>query len=141
VWDLLEPKNISFPDPGFQHNIAGCKVYIQGIRQRYPNIEIYWLLPTAIHVHALEGNPKCLYDPICIERTYYASTSLNKELYSRQKLLMQELGVPVIDYFEESYLSARALMPGGDVRHYLPVFNVFASDWYFPGMEIMFAFG
>jgi len=137
VWDLLEPIDNDKSDADFGKHIQGLELYLKMLVERYPNVTVYWTLPTAIQVHVLgEG---CYKDIRCIDRTRYMSTSLIQRLYDKQRELTTKLNVTVIDVFEATYVSARWLMDG-DGRHYNRWFNSFLQDWYYPRMEKNFFF-
>jgi hypothetical protein len=129
----LEPTNGKQKDKDFADHLTACRQLISRIRSQYPNVSLYWKSPTAFHVHALQK--ECYANKNCIDRTRYMSNTLAKDLYVRQKQLMEELGVPFLDLFEATYISACWGMPG-DGRHYRRWLNQFLNNYYYPGSKL-----
>ena len=133
VWDILEPTNNNETqnDKDFADHLQACRQLIVRDRSQYPNngVSLFWKSLTAFHVHLLPE--RCYENQKCIDRTRYMSTTLIKDLHVRQKQLMEEeLGVPFLDLFEATYLSASWSMPG-DGRHYQYRLNQRLNNYYF----------
>lgn len=144
AWDILlqgHPQGRSFDD-----HIATCRRYVEAFRHSYPNCTVLWRLPTDLHFHNV--NDKCLDSSTsnntgyagpwggnipCINVIRYMSSSRMSVLYEKQKALMKELAVPVVDAYAASVLSAHELRPG-DSMHYNNVFNKRVLGWY--GLQI-----
>jgi hypothetical protein len=61
------------------------------------------------------------------------SFSRNQELYRLQMQVMKTYGIPVVDGFEASYLSAE-MTPLGDARHYNKRFYKSVLQWHTPSI-------
>jgi hypothetical protein len=118
-------------DPWDDH-IYALRAYISWIRTRYPTIHMFWVLPTAVHIHRVHllADPSFwIKAPQKIARTKYMSASRTYQLYQRQTdaiaLLNENIGhslIWCIDIYEATYLSADWTLPG-DGRHYRPELN------------------
>ena len=53
-----------------------------------------------------------------------------QHLYRKQMEIMQELQVPVLDYYEASYLSAHQLRENDSI-HYEAAWNNKVMNWFF----------
>lgn len=131
VWDILAATKHNYNHQNetfFENHLLACRVYVNTVRQRYPDITVFWKSGTAMHVHRLPAN--CTKDPSCNQRTKYMSNSRALLLYTKQKELMHELGVPFLDLFESTYLSGYRSREG-DGRHYTNELNDLISKFIF----------
>jgi hypothetical protein len=112
--------------------------------QRRNRVTVYWLLPTAVHIHRVhvaDSDAMRQRAPQKINRTRYLSASRTRQLYQRQKQVVQAILArqrPIhdetvkagflIDVFEATYLSADWTLPG-DGRHYRPELNQRMLSW------------
>jgi hypothetical protein len=154
LWDVLsdeatmadsgtdnEPLGQKVIDPWKEHVNSMCQ-YLTNVRQEYPSISIFWLLPTAVHIHRVHllSEPSLSQKaPQKIRRTKYMSSSRTKHLYEQQKLVLQWFGpqqltasvlVSELDLYEATYLSADWTLPG-DGRHYRREFNERMLSWFY----------
>jgi hypothetical protein len=112
--------------------------YLRTIAQLYPQVTLFWLLPTAVHIHRVHllSEPLLVQKaPQKIRRTKYMSASRTRQLYHHQKALLvalQEsediLSVVGLDIYEATHLSADWTLPG-DGRHYRPELNQLMLSW------------
>ena len=126
LWDVLIDME---QDSSFHNHLETIKKYIKQVKidlkaYESDHFDIYWKLPTALHVHIVPDKAKHI--------ARYMSTSRIHELYLLQKRLMGELDIPMMDYYLASYVSCSWLMPQ-DGRHYVPEFNKEISDIFFYG--------
>jgi hypothetical protein len=127
VWDILG----NHTDPNHESHLQACRVYVETLRETYPNVTIFWKSPTAVHPHRLDW--RCSKNYFCNLRTRYMSQSRTWRLYNLQKDLMEEMGVPFLDIYETTLLSAyRGLHKDG--RHYSAELNDLMSNFLF-GLE------
>ena len=150
IWDVLaSTKNNDFASSSsssslgvdsqknvFDDHLKACRHFVIFIRHRYPNVDILWKSPTAMHIHVVVTDPS---DPtknttenikLLLDRVRYMSTSRMGHLYQLQRQLMQELQIPFLDIYEATYLSASWTFPG-DGRHYLPELNKQMLNWFY----------
>jgi len=137
LWDLLSDAALSkMGSNSFDDCLKTARELIYRIRERYPNISIYWKSPSAVHIHVVPI-PKTIASvsrtqPYLVSRTKYMSSSRVERLHHEQIKLMRELNVPVLDIYEASYLSADWLFVG-DGRHYRPELNYKFLSWFYRG--------
>ena len=130
VWDILEPIDEQRRDPNFHNHLTACRLLIKKVKTKYPHVDVLWKSPTAFHVQSLDtecytNNQKC------VTRTRYMSSSLAKDLYERQKSLVEgQLGIPFLDLYDATYLSASWLMEK-DGRHYRTWLNKLLLGHYY----------
>jgi hypothetical protein len=143
LWDLLSDEatnNTTMPqsndeDPWTDH-ITALNDYIEAALQlasRNPSIQLFWLLPTAVHIHRVYVVDDHLEAVAAhkINRCRYMSSSRSRTLYEKQRQLMDSKCVPCIDLWEATYVSADWTLPG-DGRHYRPEFNQLMLGWLYP---------
>ena len=139
AWDVLLqglPQGSDFKD-----HIATCRQYVLAVKEKYTTADIIWKLPSELHFHRI--------DPRCLDRndekytgpwggaipcknvTRYASSDRIGYLYDKQKELMRQLGIPMIDTYEATKLSGHELRDG-DIMHYTDDFNRRVLDWFIP---------
>jgi hypothetical protein len=133
AWDLTEFTHGSVQGRTFDDHIQACRLLIEYVQKRYPKVAIFWKSPQAMHVHVLKES--CFTNAPCRNRTKYTSSSNVYYLHLRQKALMDELGVPLIDLYEATYLSDSWMMDG-DSRHYRKWLNKEMLSWSYPGFVI-----
>jgi len=135
LWDILSA-NDALQGPGFEDHARACKDYVRLLRERYPGVTIVWKLPMAVHIHWVDLQRVVEHDRSTAtlfgrNRIKYMSGSRSRYLYELQKRTMEELGVPVMDLYEATYLSADWLYPS-DGRHYKPDLNRTMLGWFYP---------
>ena len=123
LWDILDPE-CTIQGKEYYDHLDACRLYVEGIQQRYPGVQVIWKLPYAVHIHVIDLQRLIDHDASTatlfgINRIRYMSASRSRFLYHRQKEVMEQLGVPMLDLFETTYLSADKLYPS-DGRHYRP---------------------
>eukprot|EP00934_Nitzschia_sp_Nitz4_P006534 Nitzschia sp. Nitz4//scaffold343_size17995//15945//17981//NITZ4_008801-RA/size17995-processed-gene-0.24-mRNA-1//1//CDS//3329548596//6524//frame0 len=119
AWDLLLPfEERKFPD--IDDHITALRELLVTIRQNYTNFSILWKSPEALHIHV--PTEKCFQNLKCVKRVRYMSNYYLRNVYDRQKALMQELDIPFLDLYELTYLSAGRHSPGDGI-HYTFDFN------------------
>ena len=128
LWDVLVDME---QGPSFENHLKAIEEYIKEVKidteSRSPEqYDLYWKLPTALHVHVVPYNARFI--------ARYMSTSRIRKLYELQKELMEKLELPIMDYYLASYLSCYYLKPG-DGRHYNPTFNKAISNQFFWGSK------
>jgi hypothetical protein len=136
VWDILEPTRETHQGRSFDNHIQACRIFIEKVQTRYPNVTIVWKSPQAFHPHVLTEN--CFKKGKCQDRTKYMSSSNVYHLYVRQKALMNELDITFIDIYEATYLSGNWMMDG-DGRHYRQWLNQAMVSWSYPGWHDIYS--
>ena len=112
----------------FKSHRKACQVYMETLHNEFPSVDLFWFSGLAIHVHAIQPNPKW-YQVVPLK---YMSMSRASMLYRWQMEIMNSMDfVKVIDVFEASYLSAEHMLEG-DARHFDSSFHIQIADWYFP---------
>jgi hypothetical protein len=66
----------------------------------------------------------------CVKILRYGSSYRMQYLYRKQLEIMQELQVPILDYYEASYLSAHQLRENDSI-HYKAAWNNKVMNWFF----------
>ena len=102
TWDLLLP---SVPQGRtFDNHLDACRrvieimrEYIQAPRFEYGKITLVWKSPVAHHMHQVIGFPHFAENEFAVKHLKYASVGRSQYLYTKQKALMEELGVPFLD--------------------------------------------
>jgi hypothetical protein len=118
-----------------------------------PHVTVYWMLPTAVHVHRVhlaDSDAMRQRAPQKINRTRYMSASRTRQLYHRQRQVVEPLLTAqrhgettnveacshgaadshyFLDVYEATYLSADWTLPG-DGRHYRPELNQKMLSWF-----------
>lgn len=150
IWDVLASKKEhtanatpNHSESVFQDHLKACRHFISTVRKEYPNVDILWKSPTAMHIHvvdpsapilpsgAAEGNDDNGSSTLALlQRVRYMSSSRMSYLYQLQKELMQELQVTFLDIYEATYLSASWTFPG-DGRHYSPELHQHILRWFY----------
>jgi len=130
VWELLANENENVGGPDFVDHLQACREYIAQIREIAPDFDLYWKSGTALQLHAVNG-----VGWFKIQRVFYLSTYRAQHLYDEQVQLMHELGVPVLDMYRLTYLSADWLRKG-DGRHYENTFMKRAiRRFFYPSLD------
>ena len=124
MWDLLQPDNIQGAD--FSEHLNACREYVVQLRATYPHATVYWKLPSAAHRQLTNCHPKMQW---CNERFKYFSMSRMTYLYEQQKRVMQEMHVPVLDFFQSSFLSPHFFLLN-DGRHHEYKFDRAIMNWF-----------
>jgi len=130
MWDLLGTNTMVRPDPDYFHtHFEAVHHLITRLRSDLvgKNVDIFWRLPTAIHLHVTPSDSE---NPMFGERIKYMSTSRNLMLYQQQVQIMTALEVPVLDLYLATHLSENWLVVG-DGRHYRNKYMHFVMDWFF----------
>jgi hypothetical protein len=127
VWDLLG----NHTDVNHESHLRACRVYVETLRRTYPHVTLFWKSPTALHPHRLPV--RCNRNDACNHRSRYMSQARSWKLYTLQKELMEQVGVPFLDLYETTHLSAHRSV-FGDGRHYVAELNELMSQFLF-GLE------
>lgn len=138
LWDVLDSKD-ELQGAAYQDHQEAIRIYINAVRQRYPDVTILWKSPTAVHIHVVDlerlvvskMGEAALFG---IERLRYMSASRSKHIYQIQKRILQEEGIPFLDIYQATYLSADWLFPS-DGRHYRPDLNRLMLSWFYPKVK------
>lgn len=147
LWDVLSDEATmvdsacTVKDKGhtvWKGHLATMAQYLRTIAQLYPQVTLFWMLPTAVHIHRVHllSEPLLLQKaPQKIRRTKYMSASRTQQLYQLQKDLLVSLresedsiSVIGLDIYDATYLSADWTLPG-DGRHYRPELNQLMLSW------------
>jgi hypothetical protein len=134
LWDILSDQASRQPnlpaseggrnDGVFDEHLQACRDWILQIQTRWKHVDLYWLSPTAVHIHRVylfeELAAKSIQHKI--DRVRYMSESRTRRLYHLQKELLHKLHVPFLDIYDATYVSADWTLPG-DGRHYRPALN------------------
>lgn len=123
------------PYPGhfFNNTLAMYQDLVVGVRERYPNVSVFWKSPQAVHLTALQDD--CYDGPrrfACINRVRYISNSIAQYLYEEQKRIMNKLNVPFLDVFDATYL-AESWHMDQDCQHYRHWLNMRLLDYFHSG--------
>eukprot|EP00980_Cylindrotheca_fusiformis_P027803 scaffold22560_cov135-Cylindrotheca_fusiformis.AAC.14 len=128
TWDILEPQ-----DRGFSDHKAALEKLLAYFHDTYPEVRVVWKSPTALHIHVpmIESNSRlpALDSTTMHNRLKYMSSSRSHELYQLQLEVCKALGIPFLDVYEASYLSADHTLIG-DGRHYSDDFNAMTMTWF-----------
>lgn len=136
VWDVLW--GASFP-PGksmwrnqgsaFLDHQRAVRTYATGVLNAWLpyNNTIYWRLPLALNPHKVKQS-MCRSHGDCAQNTRYLSRSRIYFLYRKQRLIMRNLGIPVIDVWNASVLAGEHTLGDFDGRHYDESFNSWVLD-------------
>ena len=137
AWDVLLqglPQGFDFKD-----HIETCRKYVLAVKEKYATTDIIWKLPSELHFHRI--TPRCLdrndeeYGGPwggaipCKNVIRYASSGRIGILYDKQKELMRQLRIPMIDTYEATQLSGHEHQDG-DIVHYTSEFNKRVLDWF-----------
>ena len=123
LYDILESEH--FESEPFSSHLEGCRKLITAIKQEYPNVDIIWKSPSAVHIHRVTDS--C--SDACRERVKYMSSSRAMLLHQEQKKLMRDLNVQFMDVYNAYYLSADHTM-AGDGRHYSDDLGITIMGWF-----------
>uniref|UniRef100_A0A7R9WNR9 Uncharacterized protein n=1 Tax=Craspedostauros australis TaxID=1486917 RepID=A0A7R9WNR9_9STRA len=126
AWEILSEK-IPPQDNNFTSSMRMYREVITWFRQSYPNVTLIWKLPQAFHLHAADAVHA---RPAQVTRLKHASIANAKYLHGQQRALMEELGVPVLDLWNASYLSGHRHR-NGDAVHYETQQNHYFIDMYY----------
>jgi hypothetical protein len=134
LWDILDFQD-ALQGKECEDHIYSCRQYVEQIRERYPNVTLVWKSPMAVHIHWVDLERLVEHDKgtaalFGIDRVRYMSASRSRYLYNRQKKLMEDLDMAMIDIFEATYLSSDKLYPS-DGRHYRPDLNRMMLQWFY----------
>lgn len=134
LWDILSADD-TMQGSEYKDHCDACQEYISRLRQRYPGVTLLWKSPMAVHIHWVDLQRVVDHDRATatlfgINRIKYMSSSRSFFLYKTQKRLMEELGVPMLDLYDATHLSADQLYPS-DGRHYKPDLNRKMLSWFF----------
>jgi len=140
LWDVLGSED-TLQGSDYADHAEACRTYLQGIRERYPHVTVFWKSPSAVHVHVVDLDRVIQHDKEAASlfgtnRLRHMSASRSKHLYTLQKEIMKELDVPVLDVYEATYLSSDMLYPS-DGRHYRPDLNRIMLSWFYPNRTKM----
>jgi hypothetical protein len=103
AWELSSNEG-PFPGHFFTGSVQMYHDLIIGIRERYPNVSIFWKSPSAVHM--TEVIERCYEENSpCLERVRYISNGIAKYLYDEQKRIMEELNVPFLDVWNATYVA------------------------------------
>jgi len=135
LWDILSADD-TLQGSEYEDHCDACRKYIYQLRQSYPGVSLLWKSPMAVHIHWVSLERVVEHDRATatlfgINRIKYMSSSRSFFLYKVQKQLMEELGVPMLDLYEATHLSADQLYPS-DGRHYKPDLNRKMLSWFYP---------
>ena len=133
VWDLLAFHNVfsGALRPDMMEHLTTVREFIAAIRTAYPEIDIYWKSPSALHLH--RRDVQLWTNPL---NSYQTASDLNVA----QRELMKELDVPFLDLYDSYYLSA-TWTKQNDTMHYaestLPTLLV---SYFWPGLMDQFEY-
>jgi hypothetical protein len=122
TWDVVFGTTSSFAGD----HIRSVQKLLKTLQTDFPNVHLYWYSGYALQLHVAAERDNWA-DVVPLK---YMSYSRSQELYRLQIQLMKRLGIPVVDGFEASYLSAE-MTPSGDARHYNERFYNTVLQWYF----------
>jgi hypothetical protein len=131
VWDLLAFSNVftGALRPDMIEHLDTVREFITAIRTNYPQMDIYWKSPSAVHLHRRDAHLRT--NPL---HSYTAASKLNVA----QKELMKELGVPFLDLYEAYYLSA-SWTKHNDTMHYAEsTLPTLMASYFWPGLMDQF---
>jgi hypothetical protein len=114
----------------FPNHIEALTNLINRIKGRFPRVKIFWKTGSYLHLHVAardRGN-----DWYKIDRLAYMSPYRTHYLYEMQKARMRELGVPILDVMEASYLVPDHNRGPGDTIHYDVETNRMFISWFYP---------
>lgn len=134
LWDILDYQD-TLQGKEYEDHLRSCRHYVNGIRECYPDVTIFWKSPMAVHIHWVDLERLVEHDNesatlFGVDRVRYMSSSRSRYLYKVQKQLMEDLCVPMIDLYEATYLSSDKLYPS-DGRHYRPDLNRMMLQWFY----------
>jgi protein-tyrosine-phosphatase len=142
MWDILDSKD-TLQGTQYKDHQEACRTLIRKIRLSYPDVNILWKSPTAVHIHVVDLDRMVVSNMgeaalFGIERIRYMSSSRSKYLYDIQEALVMDEqrrhgidAVTFLDLYEATLLSADWLFPS-DGRHYRPDLNRLMLQWFYP---------
>jgi hypothetical protein len=128
VWDFGRASSV---DPDFVCHLEGARRYVEQLRQEYPTVRLYWKSGSAFQRQVIGGN--CPAERMCRTRTEYMTNSRARILYEQQKILVAELDVPFLDFWEACFLTGDQQLQRGDGRHYNKAINRRMQSWFYRG--------
>jgi len=126
AWDILADE---FPpqDNNFTSSLGMYREIISWFRETHPRVTVLWKSPQPIHLHAAQAVKN---RPGAMNRLKYGSISTARYLHEQQMSLMDELGVPVLNIWNASYLSSHHHR-SHDALHYDTDLNHRMIDMFF----------
>lgn len=123
-WDLLSPSTV---DPDFARHLVGVRKYITKLQTKYPHVDLYWRSATAFHPEQFE-NGKC--GRTCQE-SRYMSNSRSRDFYEKQNQVVREMGIPILDLWDATYLSGDHMLRDNDGQRYSTELNKLMQSWFY----------
>jgi hypothetical protein len=145
AWELQKPYGNGEPIPGqpyadndlFPDHLNCLRTMISRLRRRLRGLEIFWKTGEYIHLHVVARDKGKEW--VNFPRLEYMSRYRTMKLYNEQKEVMRQLGIPILDVMEASYLMPDRHRDLGDAIHYDVETNQKMLSWFFPnGLNISF---
>ena len=120
-----------FDDFLFEDHTNAIEALVVGLRRDFPTLSICWRLVETMHLHAAKRNGWQR-----IFRLRYMSQPCTHRLCLVQREKLAELGVPVLDLYEATYLIADRKLAANDPFRYGKEANRMMISWHYPhGMK------
>jgi hypothetical protein len=142
AWELQKPYGNEWnPIPGqpyddavlFPEHLNQLSVLIQQLRSSFPGVQIFFKTGSYLHLHIVARDHGDAWENSAVTtRIHYMSYHRTMFLYEKQKELMRQLDVPILDVMEGSYLIPDRSRIPGDAMHYDVDTNKFMLDWFYP---------
>ena len=132
AWEIASNTG-TLPGYHFEPYLQMYKHLVEKVRQRYPNMPIFWKSPQPTHLTIMNPD-NCILNTknkACNDRIKYISNPTSYHLHREQKRLMTELDVPYLDIWEACYLSPHYHF-GSDFQHYTEAMNMLLLDQFYP---------
>jgi hypothetical protein len=102
------------------------------LRRSFPGAKVYFKTGSYLHLHVVARDHGDDWENLAKIRIRYMSYHRTMFLYEKQKELMRQLDVPILDVMEGSYLIPDRPRAPGDAMHYDIDTNKFMVDWFYP---------
>ncbi|EEC49625.1 predicted protein [Phaeodactylum tricornutum CCAP 1055/1] len=84
LWEILSDQGV--PGADFADHLTTCRTYVTTVQRRYPHVSVFWLSPSAVHIHRVYLFNELAQKGIQhkIDRVRYMSASRTRRLYDLQ---------------------------------------------------------
>jgi hypothetical protein len=128
AWDIAVQGQLQ---PDLQQYARAIRGFMQRATSAYLHVDFYWKSVTAIHLHRFGPYPKDEWIP---SKSRYLSYGVTDRVRNLQTAIMNELGIPILDLYDASFLSAPWTRPK-DSHHYLDPIGAMYLSYYWKGLN------
>jgi hypothetical protein len=138
AWELQKPFGNGMPIPGqpysdedlFSDHLNCLGTMIRRLQRKLHGLEIIWKTGEYIHLHVVARDKGMEW--VHLPRLEYMSRYRTMALYQKQKDVMRQLNIPILDVMDASYLMPDRHRGPGDAIHYDVETNQKMLSWFFP---------